>query len=596
MGIKTMTSVGIGPSAPAASQTQIAPSAQMDEAERSAAFKEAAANARRAAQERDWQTAARWWREAIASSPDHAPAYVGAGAALRSAGSVDEAEELLSLAMERFPDNEAVALGHAHTANAARHWPVALERWTHFCARFPNSIAGVRGRLSALRGADRVDEAAGLLNQAGEALAAARLRGEDTIEVRWLALEIAREANEPAAIRPAAQALIEAVRDPGQLVRIAQACANAREFELADRAASMALAVDPRNTGALVARAAAATEHGEGEAALAFYAELIALNPDAVRWRLMRFRLLNWMGRTADAAEEFASLYQRWPNEPMVRVFRRTYLAEGQLVLGQLRGDANASEADLDTAAEQDLRTLAERAPPEVQRVRPLVAPQPNEDVIEVICPVAKTAVLIFTGFNDAVSIPLATFDRYLATIPVAAIYLKDFNRLRYLGGVRSLAVDIAGTLRSLSDMVSRLQVDRLVTMGNCVGGFAAIRYGVELGADRIIAFDALTHIGRDSEIGVERGYNFLRKRLAANVPAELTDLRLFLEQRQYRNQIDLFYLADSSEYRENAERLSKFQNVQLHPISSKLPHNGLRQFALSQIDFGATLRDLLDS
>jgi len=589
-----MRSQQAGAIAAPGSQMHIKPSTPASVGQGMADFKNAAANARQATQERDWQRAARWWREAIGSSPDFEPAYAWAGTALRNAGRVDEAEELLSLAACQFPDNEAIALVQAQIANAAGNWSLAMDRWEAFCAKFPGSADGWLGRFNALRGAGRADEVTPLLGPAEDALSAAVLHGEGTRQARWLAFEISRERAEPKAMRAAANALMETPQDPRQLVGLAQACWNAREFESADRAASLALTTDPTIAAALVIRAGIATEHGDGEAALAFYAKLSQLNPDAVRWRLTRNKLLNWMGRTADAAHEFDAILQRWPNEPMVRAFLRTYRADATLVLGQQGGGADPVPTDLDTPSERELRALAERTPPAVLRLRSLVDLQPDIDVIQATCPGAKTAALIFTGFNDALSIPLAIFDPFLATVPVSAVYLKDFKRLRYLQGVTSFADDYAGTLAALRDLISRLKVSRLVTMGNCIGGFAAIRYGVELGADRIIAFDAPTRIGHDTESGIQQGFNFLRKRLAASVPAEMTDLRPFLEERRNHIPIELYYQAEIPERREDSERLSDLPGIQLNPLPGVHPNHALRHFALSQADFGQTLGDIL--
>src|SRR6202043_3781310 len=165
----------------------------------------------------------------------------------------------------------------------------------------------------------------------------------------------------------------------------------------------------------------------------------------------------------------------------------------------------------------------------------------PGRDVMVAEVPNAATAVLIFTGGNDAVSMPLPLFDRYLATLDVTAIYLKDFRRLQYLLGIESLSADYQGTLAALRDMLSRLGVKRLCTIGHCVGGFAAIRYGVELGAGRIVTFGAPTYSPHDSSTKIEQARNFMRNRLAEKVPPDMMDLKTFLEGRHHTARIELF-------------------------------------------------------
>src|ERR1017187_4033282 len=95
-------------------------------------------SARRATQRRDWLEAWRCWEAVRARSPHHAPAYVGAGNALREAGRYEEAELVLGDAAQCFPDDEQIAIARAWLANARGDWPTALSRWEAVRARSPH--------------------------------------------------------------------------------------------------------------------------------------------------------------------------------------------------------------------------------------------------------------------------------------------------------------------------------------------------------------------------------------------------------------------------------------------------------------------------
>jgi hypothetical protein len=137
---------------------------------------------------------------------------------------------------------------------------------------------------------------------------------------------------------------------------------------------------------------------------------------------------------------------------------------------------------------------------------------------------------------------PLTVLDLYLAALPVTVVYLKDFARLRFLAGIRSLSDSYQGTTAALRNLLSNLGAERICTIGNCDGGCGAIRYGVELGAVRIVAFNAPTHGPRDASMQFEQARNFKRTRLAALGLEDLADLRPFLLGRPHRSRIDLFY------------------------------------------------------
>jgi hypothetical protein len=189
---------------------------------------------------------------------------------------------------------------------------------------------------------------------------------------------------------------------------------------------------------------------------------------------------------------------------------------------------------------------------------------------------------------------PLPIFDRYLATLDITAVYLKDFKRLRYLRGIQSLSEDFQGTLAALRDLLNRLGVKRLCTIGNCDGGFAAIRYGVELCAYRIIAFSAPTYSPHDSLTKIEQARNFMRNRLAANVPPDMIDLRPFLEARRHDAEIELFYEEEDTRDRIQALHLSGLPGIRLHPQPGQSNHHLLRRLTVSTEDFRGMLGKLL--
>jgi hypothetical protein len=334
-------------------------------------------------------------------------------------------------------------------------------------------------------------------------------------------------------------------------------------------------------TEALIIGAWAATEQGNGSRALDLYKRLAEANPNTSRWLLKRVELLNWLGQVETAVAELEALIARWPSDPLVRAFLRNFGP----------GSALARESAPDEADDVDdvFKALEKAAPEPAVWKRPLVNASAELEVQVAAVTGAKTAVLVFTGAADGVSMPLKVFDRYLAGMSVTVIYLKDFRRLIYLTGIRSLGASFDATIVALRDLLAKLGIERVVTLGNCDGGLAAIRYGIELDAARIIAASPTSHF-TNSAPRLEQARNFKRVRILENVPAEMTDLQSFLLSRDYHSRILVLYLEEDERQRGHALHISAAPNVTLQPVAGNQHHAPLHRLALSSPNFQETL------
>jgi tetratricopeptide (TPR) repeat protein len=556
--------------------------------------REAIGRARQAAQRRDWLEAWRCWDDVRSHSPLYAPAYLGASNALREARRYDEAESVLSAGAELLPGNEQIAIARGWLALERHDWQLALSRWEDLRARFPENPWCYLGNIHALRALGRSDEEETLLAGAEAALVKGKQRGLDAEATLRLEFAIAKVRLDWPTVRRCGERIVAEASPSAQvLLALAQACWHLGDRDEADRIAVRALSSDPTLAEAVLVRAWVATERGDGETAVSCYRTLVELNPGTVRWSLKLVQLLTWLGHVKEAVREFENIRTRWPNDPMVRMFLRNYAPASTQAFGSEDAANRPAEGDPDRAEWDELQAIAGRAPRPEDRLRPLVEADPERDVLIAAVKKADAAVLVFTGGTDAVSMPLPVFDRYLATLNVTAIYLKDFKKLRYLLGIESLSPNYEGTLAGLRDMLSRLGVQRVCTLGNCEGGFAAIRYGIELGADRIVTFGAPTYSPDDSFTQIEQARNFMRNRLAATVPGDMIDLKPFLEARRYPTQIEFFYEEEDPRDRIHALHLSGLPGIALHPQPG-LNHTMLRRQALSNQDFRGWLGKLL--
>jgi tetratricopeptide (TPR) repeat protein len=130
---------------------------------------------------------------------------------------------------------------------------------------------------------------------------------------------------------------------------------------------------------------------------------------------------------------------------------------------------------------------------------------------VEKLAPPAKTLVLVFAGGAQQVYLSIDLFHRILRPAGVNIIYLRDLENLMFLGGVVGLG-DIDQTIAALRQRAIELGTDRLLVIGNSSGSAGALRYGLALGAEAILALGPRLNVPRDEQL---LAHQLARKRAA---------------------------------------------------------------------------------
>jgi len=554
--------------------------------------------ARAAAESLDWQTAVKLWKNVLDQSPRYIPALLGAAKALGRTGRHDEAEGILSQAAEHFPEHEGIAVARAWSATSRRDWPVAIQRWEDVCARFPDNPQACRGMSQTLRGANRLAELKVFLDALQALFDAEEAKPANSRHMLDLMSQVARLRPDWAALRRCAELVIERGEPPQASVYLAlsQSALHMGDRDAAEAASSQVLAANPRSTETLLLLVKLATERGDGEATLSYYQKLAALHPNNPQWRLKHAQLLSWMGRVDEAMGEADDVLARWPHEPMVRAFIRNIGLTAELPPDAATSGKRPGTIDPDAASRHELQALLDRAPAMPAGARAAISGDPRRDVIIPEGASSGTAVLIFAGINDSLSgMAMEVFDLYMRPLNLMPIYLRDFSRLRYLKGIRSISDHYQGTIDGLRRILRDKGIARLFTLGNCVGGSAAIRYGIELGAECIAAFHTPTYCPEETPTNLQVGHRFLRQRLTAEVASEMTDLRPFLETRDFNARIELFYDAVNLEDHRYAQHIAHVRGVHLNPLPGQSSEHTLRKLVLSEDHFSLWLAGMLE-
>lgn len=169
-----------------------------------------------------------------------------------------------------------------------------------------------------------------------------------------------------------------------------------------------------------------------------------------------------------------------------------------------------------------------------------------------------------FAGVGIGLGVPYFEFSRMLDEHKVKKIFVRDHAKSWYHAGLKDVGDNIDQCIEPLKKLIAESGAKYVVTMGNSMGAYAAILYGVLLDADEVLAFAPTTFANLSLQIrhwDMRKHYTYMRKSPVkmkkyfnlANVPG--------IE----NPRIQIFFDTDYRNDRVHAENLGKrFDNVML--------------------------------
>lgn len=190
----------------------------------------------------------------------------------------------------------------------------------------------------------------------------------------------------------------------------------------------------------------------------------------------------------------------------------------------------------------------------------------------------SDTVALVFLGAGDGAMGPIQLFDSYLATAGITAVYIRDFNRLIFTNGVKSLGGDIESSVTGLRKVLKQIGgAKKIIAIGFSGGGMGALNIGIEMDADRIICFSTPTNVNLAvlDTLGDTRAPIF-QSRLNKLSAKEYLDVKEQIVRHKYEAPIELYYSRKVAIDRAHAENLGGIPNVKTLQFDTKLGHNTL--------------------
>jgi len=259
---------------------------------------------------------------------------------------------------------------------------------------------------------------------------------------------------------------------------------------------------------------------------------------------------------------------------------------ETQAMLGDGQGPRGLKVCDI-AAARPEIKTatfkwkthhrLMRVAPTGDALMRKTVVEDIYSDLIVSDATHTGKMMLVFNTLGDLPFMPTAVLDRFLAAAGYQAVYLRDFNRVGFTKGIRSLGPDAHTSICKLRALIGVEKIDQLSVMGLSFGTFGSTLFGTALEAQRIIQFGTVSSIEPNfmQAIRDHRGMA-LRHRFLKNIPEPMWDINYWMDSASHRYEMDVVYADGHPIDLPHAERIDHHRQVRLRPLNIPPEHNTL--------------------
>lgn len=193
--------------------------------------------------------------------------------------------------------------------------------------------------------------------------------------------------------------------------------------------------------------------------------------------------------------------------------------------------------------------------------------------------PGARRVIIVFYGVGSGFWVLAPVLRRYLKPLGCHLVFVRDSRKIGHLGGIEGVGADYQGSVAALRRLIDRLGATKIATMGMSLGGYAALRYGLELGADRVLGLGAYTNV-KPGE--VETNGKDALTRIARTIPSMALDLLPLYAAAEPPPRVALWYGAEHNGDRQQAERFGTLRGVELHAVAALDDHDVLRQMMSS--------------
>jgi hypothetical protein len=187
----------------------------------------------------------------------------------------------------------------------------------------------------------------------------------------------------------------------------------------------------------------------------------------------------------------------------------------------------------------------------------------PTAEIQIVRRPGCDNVLLCFCAANGTLGLPVNLVHQWLGRCPASVVYIKDFRDLCGGCGFPTLGPDRASAVAAFRHIADEIDGKRIYTLGVSLGGYAALYYGLQLGAVAVLNLAGATDLTPDFVDGlgpIQQYYLNLRK-LAPDYTMNLRDSYASATRKP---RVLITYSAGHPRDRRQTERMAGLPNVEL--------------------------------
>lgn len=216
------------------------------------------------------------------------------------------------------------------------------------------------------------------------------------------------------------------------------------------------------------------------------------------------------------------------------------------------------------------------------------LVPETGEGPQVVESPGSDRVVFVFAGADQA---PFAhvVVQSWLRRRRCHAVYVRDPRSQFSITGLPGLAPDLDGCIAGLRRLADGLGATRRYCLGYSANGYSALRYGVGMACEAVLAFSPVTTL--DLKPDVRNRFPMIR-RLHQENPQLVDDVLPYYRRAENPPRLTIVYGAENRSDRWAAQRMAVLPGVRLVPVPGLADHDSMGVCMVSR-RFGPLLDEM---
>ena len=200
----------------------------------------------------------------------------------------------------------------------------------------------------------------------------------------------------------------------------------------------------------------------------------------------------------------------------------------------------------------------------------------------------SSSVIFVFSNGGDGFFLTLNALIRQLKGLDCHLVFVRDHGKSFYLGDIHASSEGKIGIADSLREIAESLGARSIYCLGISIGGYGALRYGLELRAKAVLGFGALVNPTRLRRVPLQTAY---LQRVRQVHPELIIDACDLYRQAEWQPRVTLCYGADHIADRSDAETMCSIPGVRLQPVEGFSDHSVIRWY-FSRSLFEPTVRE----